>query len=106
MGVFDGLAGALNAVFGAPVTVTPISGAAVSLRGILRELPEFEDDGDRRAHFVPRHALQVPKPIPAALVKGSTVTDAGGRSFKVLGVFPDRSPAADAFMVAHLEEQA
>lgn len=103
MTVFDGLAGALNAVFGAPVTITPEAGPAVTARGILRELPEFEADSDDRRHFVPQFALQVPKPIPAALARGATVTTAGGTRYQVLGVFPDRSPAADAFMVAHLE---
>lgn len=105
MSVFDGLAGTLNAVFGAPVTITPPVGLAVTAKGILRELPQFEDDPDRRGHFVPQFAMQIPKPVPSALVKGATVTQASGRTFKVLGVFPDRSPAADAFMVAHLEEQ-
>lgn len=104
MSVFDGLAGTLNAVFGAPVTITPETGDPVTVRGILRELPQFEDDADRRQHFVAQFALQVPRPVPAALAKGATVTHESGRSFIVLGVFPDRSPAADAFMVAHLEE--
>lgn len=104
MSVFDGLAGVLNSVFGAPVTITPVNGDAVIARGILRELPQFEDDAGDRQHFVPQFALQVPKPVPAALIKGSTVTEASGRAFTVLGVFPDRSPASDAFMVAHLEE--
>lgn len=104
MAVFDGMTGVLTSVFGASVTITPIAGAPATVRGILRELPQFEDDTDRRQHFVPQFALQVPKPIPAALVKGATVTEASGRTFTVLGVFPDRSPASDAFMVAHLEE--
>lgn len=105
MSIFDGLTGVLNAAFGAPVTINPAVGAAVTTRGIFREVLEFQADGDDRAHPVPMFVLQVPKPIPAALVRGSTVEgDAVPGTFRVSGVWPDRSPAADAFMVAHLEK--
>lgn len=102
--VFDGIAGVLTAVFGASGTITPPSGPAVTLSGILRENPDWQSDGDQRDHYVPVYTLQVKKPAPPELVRGATVSGFGHPStFRVSGVFADRSPANDAFMVAHLE---
>lgn len=105
MSVFDGLAGALASIFGAPVTITPKAGAPVVAQGILRENPREVMDEAGQAHRVDTPTLQVCRPIPAALAKGATITAAShpGVTFRVLGVYPDRSPAADAFMVAELE---
>jgi hypothetical protein len=105
MSVFDGMSGALSNVFGAPVTITPTAGAPVDVRGILRESPLDVRDDSGRTHVTDVITLQVRKPIPAAMAKGSMVTAAAfpGQSFLILGVYPDRSPAADAFMVAELE---
>ena len=105
MSVFDGMSGALNATFGAPVTITPLAGAPATVRGILRESPLDVRDDSGRTHVTDVITLQVRKPIPAAMVKGSTVTAAAfpGQNFLILGVYPDRSPAADAFMVAEME---
>jgi len=108
MSVFDGLTGVLAAVFGAPVTITPVSGSAVVVRAILRETLVTDEDEGARDHALPVYTLQVRKPIPAALVRGSTATSAErpGETFLVRGVYPDRSPASDAFMVAALERTA
>lgn len=105
MSVFDGMTGALTAIFGAPVTITPTAGAPAEVTAILRENPREVMDDAGRPHWIETPTLQVAKPIPAALVKGSTVTAASHPSvtFRVLGVYADRSPAADAFMVAELE---
>jgi len=105
MSVFDGLAGALATIFGAPVTITPERGLPATVQAILRENPREVMDNAGRPHWVDTPTLQVNKPIPDALAKGAIVTAAShpGVSFRVLGVYADRSPATDAFMVAELE---
>ena len=45
MGIFDGLAGALNAVFGAPATIFPENGSGTVIRAVFRhELREISDE--------------------------------------------------------------
>lgn len=104
MSVFNGMTGVLTAVFGASGTITPPSGAPVTITAIVREVQDFVSDGDQRLHRLPMYLLHVRKPVPAALVRGATVSGFGRtEQFKVLDVYPDRSPASDAFMIAELE---
>lgn len=100
------MAGALSRVFGASATITPASGPVAEVTAIFRENPREVVDDAGRVHVIDEPTLQVAKPVPAALVKGSTVAPSitPGRTFRVLGVYPDRSPAADAFVVCALEE--
>jgi len=105
MSIFDGLTGALNAVFGAPVTITPPSGPPVTVTGQFRENPREVMGDDGRVMIIDTPTLQVRRPTPIALVKGAIVAPSirSGETFRVLGVYRDRSPAADAYAVVAME---
>ena len=104
--IFDGLAGALNAVFGAPVTITRRGEAAVTLQAVFRELPVEQDGADGRPFVTITPTLRVQKDAIAALVRGDLVapSTASGRSFVVLQPYFGASPASDAFLTYVLEE--
>lgn len=104
--VFDGMAGVLNAVFGAPVTVTRAGQAAVPLQAIFREMPVEQEAADGRIMVTISPTLRVRKGDIAALAVGDLVAPSttGARTFKVLQAFPSGSPATDAFVTYLLEE--
>jgi hypothetical protein len=104
--VFEGMAGALNAVFGAPVTITRAGHAAVTLQAVFREMPIEQEAADGRPIVTITPTVRVPKDAIASLVLGDTVAPSTtpGRSFTVLQNFPGSSPATDAFVTYVLEE--
>lgn len=101
--LFDGLAGALADVFGAPVIWTPAGGAPVTVQGVFREVPFDEDFGDGRAGLALMPVLRWSRTVAAGAAKGDTCTVAG-RTFRLLRPVPSGSPAADSFVAWELEE--
>lgn len=105
-GIFDGMAGVLNTVFGAPVTITPQGSAPATLAGVFRELPIEQETGDGRMIVTVTPTLRVPKDVIAQLAVGDLVAPSltPGRTFTVLQWVPSPSAAADAFITYLLEE--
>lgn len=104
--VFDGMAGVLSGVFGAPVTVFPQSSPASTVQGLFRIEPiEVNDEGTFVMMMVP--TLKVRRDLLAALERGDLVrpsTSAGaGKTYRVLNQLASASPAADAFNIYQLE---
>jgi hypothetical protein len=95
--VFDGMAGVLHDVFGAPVTVTPPNGPAFTVHAVLRQFSEMDSIVDGRTLRVHWATLEMPASAPAVPV-GATVTGTAvpGRVFRVLARVESTSPAADA----------
>ena len=106
MSVFDGLAGALNSVFGAPVTITRAGQSAVAVQAVFREVPVEQEAADGRPFVTISPTLQVQKNAIAALAKGDLIAPSttAGRTFKVLQKYPNASPAVDALVTYLLEE--
>ena len=104
--IFDGMAGVLNAVFGAPVTITRAGQSAVTVQAVFREMPVEDEAADGRTFLSITPTLKLQKTAIAALAKGDLVAPASSapRTFKVLQFFPGASPAADAFVTYLLEE--
>ncbi len=102
--VFDGMAGILNAVFGAPVTV--MGNFPQVVQAIFREMPYEQESADGRTFVVVTPTVQIRKSDIASLSPGDLVVPAAtpGRSFKVLKPIPSGSPASDAFVTYVLEE--
>lgn len=105
-GVFNGLAGALNIVFGAPVTITTAAGAVSTVHAVFREEPVEIISGDGRPQVVAQPTLRVQRnQVPAIAVKYLVQPSvAAGRRFKVLRIMQSASPATDAFIYCVLEE--
>lgn len=105
MSIFDGLSGVLNATFGAPVTITPPAGAPWTGEGMFRDSPVEDIAALGRPYGTNIYTLQIPRPLPDAAVNGATVEPSirPGESFVIIGIYHDRSPAADAFAIIELE---
>lgn len=101
--VFDGLSGALNSVFGAPVTFTKTDQAPVTLVAVFREQPVEQEIADGRIVSVITPTVRVQKSDLGLAVRD--VVDPGhGKTYVVLQAMPSGSPAADAFVTYLLEE--
>ncbi|MEC7763381.1 MAG: hypothetical protein VX874_15875 [Pseudomonadota bacterium] len=104
MSIFDGMAGVLNGVFGAPVTVTPEGEAAVEIRGVFRENPVTVPDADGREVLSVLPVLSVPRNVAETLASGTVVNPGNGRTYSVVNSLPSGSPAGDGFINYELEE--
>lgn len=95
--IFDGMAGVLNGIFGAPVMISPGGGPAVEVRGVLRDEPVEQEgqDGETVVSILPSLKLQLAD--AQGLVRGDLVEAADGRRFRVTHPVPGTSPAADRF---------
>jgi hypothetical protein len=105
--LFDGITGVLNATFGAPVTITPPAGEPWAGRGMFRDSPVDHIAALGRPYGTNIFTLQIQRPLPEAAVVGAKVEPSirPGESFRVLGIYRDRSPAADAFAILELEPE-
>lgn len=103
-GVFDGMAGVLNGVFGAPVLISPGGGAAISVRGVIRdrEVTVAEADGSEVIAKLTTLSAQAGDVI--ALVKGDIVENSAGRQWRVQYRAVSESPADDRFETFVLED--
>lgn len=103
MGVFDGLAGVLNSVFGAPVLLLPARGGEQTLQAVFRQDPVevLQDDG--RSVLIAAPTLRVPEPGANAIARGDQVR-VGGVTYFVLNRMASASPASDRFVMFELQE--
>lgn len=104
-GIFDGMAGVLNDVFGAPVMHTPAAtGLPVEVQGIFRRDPITVADEDGREFLVSSPSLRVERPDAVGIVVGDVIEVSGGDRFTVLNAQrATPSPASDALIVFELE---
>lgn len=96
--VFDGMAGALNAVFGAPVTIFPGGGAGVAIQGVIRdqEIQVADREGESSV-WVVETILRAQRDVVTAMVRGDVVETGAGDRYAVRYRMPVSSPAADRF---------
>jgi hypothetical protein len=106
--VFDGMAGILNAVFGAPVIITPPLQSPQSVQGVFRDGPIEVMSEEGRPVWFDALTLQVNRSAAAIAVMDATVTVASRPcdTFRILTAHQTRSPANDAFIVCELERVA
>lgn len=101
--VFDGMAGILNNVFGAPVLYVPQTGAARSVQSIFRETPITISGPDGGDVLIVAPTWQVPRTLLIDVRRNDQIEVSGGRLFKILNQITTGSPATDAFIVYELE---
>jgi hypothetical protein len=99
--IFDGMAGALNDMFGAPVFWLR-NGMVTTIRAVFREEP-VEMVGDAGPVIVKVPTLQVPRNIASGIASGQQFQLADGRVYRVESQIQSASPAADGFVVCTLE---
>jgi hypothetical protein len=103
--VFDGMAGALNGVFGAPVTYQPQDGNAVELRGIFRKNPIEVSDEDGHALWILRPTVRLHRSDVPNIRRGDLIQPSveAGNTYRVVNSPETGSPAADGFVICELE---
>lgn len=104
-GVFDGMAGALISVFGAPVTIYPGGGSASAIRGVVRDAQVQVADREGEAPvWIVATTLRAQRADVASLVSGDVVEAEGDARYKVRYRLPSTSPAGDRFEQFILDE--
>jgi hypothetical protein len=103
MSLFDGMAGVLNGVFGAPVTYLPAGGIPRDIRSIFRETPITIGGSDGGDVLIEAPTWRVSKADLAGAARGDRIALPDGRVFRVLNRIGTGSPAADAFILHELE---
>jgi hypothetical protein len=102
-GVFGGMAGALNVMFGGPIFYIPLTGAPRFIKSVFRETPITVTGPDGGDVLIVAPTWRVPKVLLSDAARGDQVEVSDGRRFKVLNQIPSGSPAADAFMLYQME---
>jgi hypothetical protein len=102
-GLFDGVAGVLSGVFGAPVTFLPASGGSQVVQSVFRETPITVTGPDGGDVLIVAPTWRVSRAVLASVARGDLITLADGRQFKILNQITTGSPAADAFTLCEME---
>lgn len=101
--LFDGMAGVLAGVLGAPVTYTPAGGSARSVQSILRRAPLRVSGPDVVDELVVAPTWRVRADLVPEIARDDTVTDALG-TLRIVNIWPQGSPGADAHLICELED--
>lgn len=102
--IFDGMAGALNSVFGAPVTIYTDHGQ-FEVNAILRDtrVEVMGDEGESVLTITPM--LHIQSGDLNGLRRGDSVMNAQGTRYVVLHRNPAESPASDRFETFALRKE-
>lgn len=106
MSLFDGMAGVLTDVFGAPVTYTPQGGVARQIHSVFRRQPVEAVDPDNHPVLVVSPTWTVPKTLAPEVAAGDRIEPGDGKNYEILNVWPSGSPASDARVLCELFEVA
>lgn len=104
-GPFDGMAGALNQMFGAPVTYQPQGGGQLTVQSIFREEPLTVTGEDGRDVLIQAPTWKVPQNLALGMARGDLIQpDPAGPFYRIVNRLPTGSPAFDRFVLFDLEE--
>lgn len=105
MSIFDGVAGALNSTFGAPVTIYPGGGAGAEIRAVFRhELREISDD--EGGVTLSREAVFKAQVGDVETLAPGDQVDINGVSYRVSHREPNANPASDRFETFILRKES
>lgn len=104
--IFDGMAGVLNSVFGAPVMYLPQTGEPRAVQSVFRESPITVSGPDGGDVLIVAPTWKVPRNLLPEVRRNDQIEVSGGRLFKVLNQIGSGSPASDAFIIYELEALA
>lgn len=103
-GLFDGMAGALNGLFGAPVIWRDAGGVERTVQAVFRHEFVEVSDGDGGPVAMARPVLRVPRDIAGTMGRSCDVSPGNGLWYRILRRLPHENPATDAFSIFLLEE--
>lgn len=102
--VFDGMATALNGIFGETITVTPSAQPSRDIQGILRHEPLEVLDQNGVAVSTVEIWLKANKTDVSDLRRGDLISNENGDQYRYISKLASGSPADDAFVTISLEE--
>lgn len=101
--IFDGMAGALNGVFGAPVLYLPRRGISRNVQSMFREEPVRVSDPDGAEIVTIMPLWRVPATLACDIARGDEIMPGNGKRYVIVNRQASGSPASDAFVVFELE---
>ena len=103
--IFDGMAGALADVFGAPVLYTPKTGEPQTVQATLRLEPTEVQMGDGHTQLISAPTLRVPRTTLPGIARGDRISlvSEPAAEYLVVNRIPSGSPAVDADILCELE---
>ena len=102
--IFDGMAGALAGVFGAPVPYRSKYGPASTIQSVFRETPIEVLDESGRATLIVAPTWKVPLNLADGIARGDEIEPSPGRIFRILNRLNSANPARDRFVMFELED--
>ena len=106
MNLFDGAAGTLSDIFGAPVTYTPPGGQAQIVQAVFRRAPVEIIGADGHPIWIMAPTLRVRRDVLPGIARGDLVQPSidSGVTYRVVDRQRTVSAASDGFIVCELEE--
>lgn len=101
--LFDGMAGLVAGVFGAPVTYQPAGGAPRSVQSVFRDQPVEAMDPDGHPVLIVSPSWRVEAGLVPELARGDRILAPNGKTYAILNTQPTGSPASDAAVICELE---
>jgi len=103
MSIFDGMAGVLNDVFGAPVLFLPRTGGEQQIKSVFREEPVTVTGEDGREVLIVAPTWKVPSTAGVDIVREDCIEPGNGKRYRILNRIHSGSPASDRFVIYELE---
>ena len=103
--VFDGMAGALNAVFGAPVVFQQVGQSARTIQGVFRREPIEVSGEDGAPIWIMSLSIRFQRSDVVGIRRGDLVQPSvdAGKTYRIINTPDTNSPAADGFLICALE---
>ncbi|MFD1913803.1 head-tail joining protein [Halodurantibacterium flavum] len=102
---FDGMAGLLTEIFGAPVLFRPALEEPRTVASVFRETPIEVTDSDGRAVLIVAPTWRVRRDLVPEVARGDRIEPGNGKVYEIVNAQPGGSPAGDAFWLCELEEE-
>lgn len=102
------MTGVLDAVFSAPVTITPVQGAAYDVSATFRKEPVDVAGDEGEPVLISAPTLRVRRDLASGLARGDEVRPsiAPGEVYRVVNHISDGSPAGDGYLLVALEQMS
>ncbi|MDT1061898.1 hypothetical protein RM190_08525 [Paracoccus sp. CPCC 101403] len=103
MSIFDGMTGILSGILGGTVGYVPATGFSRQIQSIFRESPIEVEGADGQIVRIDAPTWRVGRDLAPETRRGDRITVPDGRTFQIMVVHPNGSPAADAFLICELQ---
>lgn len=103
--IFDGLAGTLSGIFGAPIIYMPQGLPARSVQSVFRASPVEVTASDGQILRIDAPTWRVCRNLVPQIARGDMISVPGRGIFKLMVIHNSGSPAEDAFALCELHAE-